>query len=195
MKQNLGATYWTGRYANGETAWDIGYVSTPLKNYFDQLTNKDLRIMIPGAGNAYEAEYLLEKGFTNVNVCDLSETPLRNLSARVKNNQGLHLIQEDFFKLAGSYDLIVEQTFFCALDPALRKSYFQKMSELLTPGGKLMGLLFNDKLNNDRPPFGGNREEYMDYLPADFEILKFETSYNSIAPRAGREIFMLLRKK
>ena len=195
MKHNLGEAYWTGRYTNGETAWDIGYVSTPLKNFFDQLKDKNISILIPGAGNAYEAEYLLDTGFTDVSVCDLSESPLQNLSSRVKNKRGLTLIRDDFFNLSGAYDLIVEQTFFCALDPALRKRYFQKMSALLKPGGKLMGLLFDDKLNDDHPPFGGNREEYLHYIPSTFEILKFEKSYNSIGPRAGREIFMLLRKR
>jgi hypothetical protein len=194
MTQNLGENYWTSRYTNGDTVWDIGYVSPPLKNYFDQLTNKHLRILIPGAGNAYEAEYLLNNGFTNVTVCDLSEIPLNNLKSRVKNHSALHLIQDDFFKLSGEYDLVVEQTFFCALDPSLRKNYFLKMAQMLAPGGKLMGLLFNETLNNDRPPFGGNREEYLNYIPATFETIKFETSYNSIAPRSGREVFMLLRK-
>lgn len=33
----------------------------PLKVYFDQLTNKDLKILIPGGGNSHEAEYLLKK--------------------------------------------------------------------------------------------------------------------------------------
>ena len=195
MTDKLGEDYWTSRYATGETGWDIGYVSTPLREYFDQLSDRQISILIPGAGNAYEAEYLIEKGFSNVTVCDLSETPLNNLASRIKNREGLSLVKADFFSLQGKYDLIVEQTFFCALDPSLRKAYFLKMAELLAPGGKLVGLLFNDTLNNDRPPFGGTPEEYLTYIPDSLGVLKFETSYNSIAPRAGREIFMLIRKK
>ena len=50
--------YWINRYKEERTGWDIGYPSTPLKEYIDQLQDKNLRILIPGAGNGYEAEYL-----------------------------------------------------------------------------------------------------------------------------------------
>jgi hypothetical protein len=43
--------YWEERYLKNEIGWDIGAVSTPLKEYIDQLTNKACRILIPGAGN------------------------------------------------------------------------------------------------------------------------------------------------
>lgn len=61
------------------------------------------------------------------------------------------------FSLKDSFDLIIEQTFFCALDPKLRPEYAVKMAELLKPGGRLVGVLFNDTLNNDKPPFGGTK--------------------------------------
>ena len=47
MTDFLSKEYWEERYATGETAWDMGIVSPPLKAYFDQLTNKDLSILIP----------------------------------------------------------------------------------------------------------------------------------------------------
>ena len=45
--------YWSNRYEEDRTGWDIGYPSTPLKEYIDQLTDKTISILIPGAGNAY----------------------------------------------------------------------------------------------------------------------------------------------
>ncbi len=73
---NLNRKYWENRYAKNDTGWDLGKISTPLKTYFDQLENKNLKILIPGAGNAYEAEYLHQKGFKNVFVVDISKTAL-----------------------------------------------------------------------------------------------------------------------
>ena len=73
--------------------------------------------------------------------------------------------------------------------------YSRKMFELLKPGGKLVGLLFNDALNTDKPPFGGNKEEYEKYFKPYFELKVFDTAYNSIKPRAGRELFINLVKK
>ena len=58
---NMDKQYWSQRYQEGQTGWDIGGVSAPLAAYFDQLEDKNLRILIPGAGNAHEAAYLFQK--------------------------------------------------------------------------------------------------------------------------------------
>jgi hypothetical protein len=90
--------------------------------------------------------------------------------------------------------LVIEQTFFCALDPSLRRAYAEKMHEILNPGGRLVGLLFDDPLFSDHPPFGGSKQVYLPYFEDLFEIEVMEKAYNSIAPRAGRELFISLRK-
>jgi SAM-dependent methyltransferase len=187
--------YWNNRYLQGETGWDIGYVSTPLKDYFDQLGRKDLKILIPGGGNSYEAEYLFEKGFTNVYVLDISVVALQNFQKRVPDFPSEQLLHQDFFDLQDTFDLIAEQTFFCALNPSERSRYVLKMHSLLKDGGKLAGLLFCIPLNDDRPPFGGNESEYRKLFSEHFNIEIMETAYNSIPERAGNELFIKLRKK
>lgn len=202
MNNDLSAEYWNDRYLNNDSGWDVGSISTPLKTYFDQLTDKDLTILIPGAGNAYEAEYLVNAGFTNVFVCDIAPDALNNLKKRCPKFKTEHLMLVDFFEINTNvsfqnrmtFDLIVEQTFFCALHPSLRKKYFEKMHSLLKPGGKLTGVLFDDILNTDKPPFGGNKKEYLSYINPIFKIRTFETCYNSIQPRQGRELFINLAK-
>ena len=66
MEIDLSAKVWDDRYKNNDIGWDLGEVSTPLKTYFDQLENKELKILIPGGGNSYEAVYLFQQGFKNV---------------------------------------------------------------------------------------------------------------------------------
>ena len=66
MDKKLSDSYWEARYQKGETGWDIGNISTPLMEYFNTLDNKNLRILIPGCGNAHEAAYLHSNGFKNV---------------------------------------------------------------------------------------------------------------------------------
>lgn len=187
--------FWDNKYLTGETGWDVGAVTTPLKEFFDKLEDKHCTILIPGAGNAYEAEYLHRAGFQNVYVLDLSELPLRSFSERVPDFPVEHLWQGNFFELDGSFDLIVEQTFFCALDPVLRSDYARKMHQLLKKDGALVGLLFDIPLNNDKPPYGGNKEDYIPYFRPYFIFKKFEKAYNSIPPRAGNELFIHLIKK
>jgi SAM-dependent methyltransferase len=187
--------YWNKQYIQGKTVWDIGYVSTPLREYFDQLTNNELRILIPGCGNSYEAEYLIEHGFKNVFLIDWSEIALKNFKKKVHHIPDSRIFCEDFFKHKGEYDLIVEQTFFSSIEPIQRTNYVKKVHELLSPRGKLMGLLFDDPLFDDHPPFGGSKAEYEKYFGQYFEFKVFETAYNSIKPRMGRELFILLVKK
>lgn len=190
--------YWTNRYSKAKTGWDIGYPSTPLKTYFDQLENKDLRILIPGAGNAYEAEYLFNNGFKNVFVMDISETPLQQFKIRNPKFPLTQLIHQDFFSHNGTYDLIIEQTFFCSFPPlqASRISYVNKMYNLLKPKGKLVGLWFNIPLTEDleKRPFGGNKELYISYFKTHFSIKTLENCYNSIPERQDKELFGILEK-
>lgn len=191
----LNKTYWNKRYLENDFGWDTGEITSPLKSYFDQLNTKELKILVPGAGNAYEAEYLHKGGFKNVFVLDFAEQALQNLLKRCSDFPKNHLIQSDFFDHESKYDLIIEQTFFCALQPNLRPKYALHCNRLLNTGGKLTGLLFNDVLNADKPPFGGNKDEYLTYFEPYFNVNTFELCYNSIKPREGRELFINLTKK
>ena len=191
----LDKNYWNDKYLHGSTGWDIGYASTPLVEYFDQLIDKNLKILIPGCGNAYEAEYLVDKGFKNVFLIDWSEAALNNFKKKAHQIPDSHLFCEDFFEHKGEYDLIVEQTFFCAINPSERQQYAKKVNELLKKRGKLIGVLFDDPLNDDHPPFGGNKAEYTEYFKPYFDFKVFDRAHNSIKPRMGRELFILLIKK
>lgn len=195
MKRNLNQEYWSERYDSRETGWDIGEVSTPLKEYIDQLTDKELKILIPGAGNSHEAEYFFKQGFKNVFVADIIATPLKNFRNRLPEFPENHLLHSDFFKLEDTYDLILEQTFFCALPVSRRKNYAEKASSLLAENGKIAGLFFNFELTEKGPPFGGSKEEYLKYFIPYFEVEVLENCYNSIPPRQGNELFFIFRKK
>jgi len=191
--------YWSQRYEENQTGWDIGFPSTPLKEYISQLENKELKILIPGAGNAYEAEYLFRKGFNNTYVLDISEEPFKSFRHRNPKVPESQLLCENFFEHEGQYDLIIEQTFFCSFPPTEenRNAYAEKMHNLLADGGKLVGLWFDIPLTGDmeKRPFGGTREEYLDYLAPHFWTHTFETAYNSIEPREGDELFGIFEKK
>lgn len=192
---NLSEEFWENKYKSNKIGWDLGAVSPPLKNYFDQLTNKDLKILIPGGGNSYEAEYLFNNGFTNVYVVDVSKIPLENLKKRIPDFPSSQLIHANFFELEDSFDLIIEQTFFCAIDPNLRSKYALKINHLLTDKGKLVGLLFDAKLNEDHPPFGGNTAEYKSYFEPHFIMNIFTKCYNSFHNRQEMELFVKFIKK
>jgi SAM-dependent methyltransferase len=192
---DLSANAWENRYLNNDIGWDLGEVSPSLKAYFEQLKNKEIKILIPGGGNSYEAEYLFKTGFKNVFVVDLSASAIANIQKRIPNFPVSQLIIGNFFELESTFDLIIEQTFFCAINPNLRASYIVKINQLLKPKGKLVGLLFNVPLNTNKPPFGGNKEAYLASFNPHFIIEKMEACYNSFGNRKGRELFIKMLKK
>ncbi len=194
-QQKLDEGYWDSRYRNDSSAWDIGFISTPLKDYFDQLQNKEQKILIPGCGNSYEASYLHKHGFKNIFIIDLVDLPLENFAIHNPTFPKEHILKGNFFDHKGSYDLIIEQTFFCAINPSLRKDYLDKMYQLLNPGRKLVGLLFDIEFEKEGPPFGGNKSDYVALFTPNFELKQFQTAYNSIEPRAGKELFIICLRK
>lgn len=191
---NLNKDFWENRYKTEDTGWDVGKITTPLKEYIDQIENKNLKILIPGAGNGYEFDYLISNGFQNVFVVDIAQQPLENLKERNPNFSN-NFIQSDFFELDNQFDLILEQTFFCALNPNLRSKYVEKMHSLLSSKGKIFGLLFDFELTEVGPPFGGSKEEYINLFQDKFKLKVLERAYNSIKPRDGRELFFIFEKK
>ncbi|NOR88348.1 MAG: methyltransferase domain-containing protein [Bacteroidales bacterium] len=194
MKQ-LNASYWNNLYNSDQTGWDIGYASPSIVEYFAQLKDKQISILIPGAGNAWEAEYLWKEGFSQVYLLDFSEVAINKFRKRVPDFPLNQILKEDFFLHQKQYDRIVEQTFFSSLETADRGKYSKKIHQLLKPKGKLIGLLFNHEFNFNGPPFGGSPKEYQMLFKEYFHFKIFEKSYNSIKPRKGREHFILFEKR
>ncbi|NQV53802.1 MAG: methyltransferase domain-containing protein [Flavobacteriales bacterium] len=188
----LDVAYWEKRWSDRQTGWDIGYPSTPIKTYFDQVEDHSKRILIPGCGNAWEGEYLHRSGFENLHLIDIAPTAVRQIQQRIPLLPKDNVILGDFFALEGTYDYIVEQTFFCALEPARRMEYAAKVHELLAPGGRLVGVLFDTDFGNDHPPFGGTKAEYLNYFEGLFDIHAMDRAHNSINPRQGKELFINL---
>lgn len=194
METSLDQNFWNQRWKNQQTGWDIGYASTPIVTFMEKYPNKDARILIPGCGNAYEAAYLLENGFMNLTLIDIAPIAIQNVKEKFKNNPQINIVHGDFFEHKGEYDLLIEQTFFCALEPKLRSDYVSQASSLLADGGEIMGLLFGKEFENQGPPFGGSIDEYNLLFDKLFVIEIMEPCYNSIAPREGSELFIKLRK-
>jgi SAM-dependent methyltransferase len=193
MSVFLSSDYWRKRYSENTASWDLGAVSPPLMEFIDSIENKSLKILVPGCGYGHEGLYLFSKGFTAVHMLDFSYEPIDHIK---KNNPRFPLTQlhvEDFFEHHGSYDLFIEQTLFCAIDPALREKYAKKVLSLLRDGGKLIGLLF-DRTFEDGPPFGGNKEEYTKLFTPLFSSVRIEKCLNSIGPRCGTEVFIEMVK-
>lgn len=191
----LDQNYWNTRWQTGETGWDIGYASPAIADYMQQVKRKNIAILIPGCGNAYEAQFLVSQGFTNITLIDIAPDAVKRLQERFTDMPQIKIICGDFFTHKGRYDLVVEQTFFCAISPTKRTDYARKMAELLKKKGKIIGLLFGKKFEAQGPPFGGTMSEYEPLFSPYFDIEKMAWCQNSISPRKDSELFIILHKK
>ena len=193
--ESLDQNYWEDKWQNQETGWDIGYTSPAIEKYMLQFPNKEARILIPGCGNAHEADFLTENGFQNITILDISPFAVDILQKRFSEKPQIKVICEDFFQHMGTYDLMIEQTFFCAIPPIKRTEYVKKSAELLSEKGKIIGLLFNKTFEKKGPPFGGSAGEYQFLFKKYFKIETMEECYNSIPARQGTELFINFNKK
>ncbi|HRP88964.1 MAG TPA: methyltransferase domain-containing protein [Edaphocola sp.] len=187
--------FWNERWQQGQTGWDIGYPSPSICEYMQEKVSKDAAILIPGCGNAYEAEWLLQQGFKDITLVDIAPKAVEILKEKFRGSENINIICGNFFEMDGSFDVMVEQTFFCAIDRNLRKAYVEKATSLLKQNGKIIGLLFGIEFEKEGPPHGGSKEEYHRLFQELFEIKNLDTCLNSIAPRAGNELFIEFEKR
>jgi SAM-dependent methyltransferase len=189
-KNTLDKEFWNTRWQNHETGWDIGYASPAIIDYMTSYPDKQASILIPGCGNAYEAQALLDLGFSNLTLVDIAPTLVKDLAKKHENDARIRVLCQDFFELTEQFDLVIEQTFFCALQPNLRPNYVQKMKQILKPTGKLIGLMFDKCFEQTGPPFGGSANEYKALFETEFTIEHMKLTDKSIEPRKGSELFV-----
>ena len=190
---NKEQNFWNQRYLNAETPWDIGQASPALMHYLKDVP-KDQRILFPGAGRAYEAVALFRQGYEHIYVCDWATAAFDWIKQQTPEFPSTQLLVNNFFDLNLEVDLIMEQTFFCAIQPDLRPQYVKKTHELLSHQGKVAGLFFAKPFPFQGPPFGGTQEEYQALFEPHFKILQLALSPHSIQPRLGNELFFEFKK-
>ncbi len=190
---------WEAWYQEGDTPWDLGG-PTPV---FSRLIREERfapgKLLIPGAGRGYDAIAFAQAGFA-VTTVDLAPSACAAMRERAKAaGVELEVRQADFFTLneTAAYDLALEYTFYCAIDPGLRTAYRDQMARLLKPGGLLVGLFFplNRPLAADEPPYGVKRDEVEASFKECFDLVHAEFPAESIKPRRGNEILMIWRRR
>ena len=188
-------TYWNSKWIDHQIGWDVGGATPAITAYMAQYANKNAAILIPGCGNAYEAEYLVANGFNHITLIDIAPRAVSILTEKFAHKPQVTVLCEDFFEHQGDYDLIIEQTFFCAIPPNKRDEYAEKTASLLNKNGKIIGLMFDRVFEAAGPPFGGYMSDYKQIFDPFFIIKSLDKCNNSILPRANSEVFINLIKK
>ena len=193
---HLDQAYWDKRYESNNTPWTLNTISPAMKEFLRlHKPSKESKILIPGAGLSPDANFLYNNGYKNVFVLDLSRTSIDQFIITYPDFPTNQIIHENFFEHKNNYDLIFEQTFFCALPPTINPNYPAKVTELLKPSGLLFGLFFLGDITLGGPPYLQNQKFYSDLFSPLFKFIILELFNKSITPRKDKELFFIFEKK
>ena len=199
-------TDWNAQYAAGNTPWDKRAPAPPLLEWLDAGGQLDGDIFVPGCGFGYDVRALAGvPGVRRVVGFDLSEHALT--AARAFPAAGHEDYRAgDLFdlpaELRGAFDVVVEHTCFCAIDPARRADYVTAIAGALRPGGLLLAVFYLDPWNAGEPlppgggpPFGTTVAELDGLFPPTFTLLEERRPTRAYPGREGRELLRVYRRK
>ena len=188
---------WQRHYDENDLGWDLGQVAPPFVKLWEEGKLPLGKVLVPGCGRGHEVQFFAENGFA-VTAIDFSAgavTYLKN-ALKERNLEG-RVLHQDFFSLDdthdGVYDLVIEQTFFCAISPRQRQDYVLNVSRMLKPGGMLVGLFYHtDKQGG--PPYNTTREDIETHFSEKFKIQELYKTTLSSEQRKGKEWLGIFKK-
>ena len=181
------AAFWEALYREGGDGWELGFATPPLVRWFATHSPRGKRALVVGCGRGHEAR-LLDQAGARVTAIDFA-APAVAAARESSHGQAIDYRQLDLFALPATgerWDLIVEHTCFCAIDPARRDEYVEVVAGALVPRGELLALFYAHGRPGG-PPFTVDDEEIRRRFEPRFEIGLYETPSDSIVRRAGNE--------
>lgn len=188
------AAFWDERYAVGRTPWDQ---PKPPRAFADFLKRRQpiVRAFVPGCGSGYEIRALHEAGWETLGI-DYSRAAVARAQTILGPLSGL-VRYGDFFAhdaALGSFELVYERTFLCALSPDRRHDYGQRMAELIQPGGVLCGFFFFGP-EDEPPPHPISATELLAIFGHAFERIEDAHVPDSLPLFAGKERWQVWRRR
>jgi hypothetical protein len=185
--------FWNTRYASNVTPWDAGDTPPDLIAHADARTDRP-HALIPGCGSAYEARFLVGRGW-DVLAIDFSDAALE----RARDTLGPYAAaarKADFFAaIEGEpFDVVYERALLCALPPRTWPQYASRVATLVRPGGDLAGFFFFGATDRG-PPFAIEPAALDGLLGGAFERVEHRLVERSISIFHGREFWQVWRRR
>ena len=189
----LAPAFWDERFERAFTPWDLKGVPQALHDFVARDPGPRT-VLIPGCGNGYELACLADAGW-DATAIDFSPTAVSRARAQVGPWAG-RVVEADFFAWQAPHplDLIYERAFLCAMPPALWPRVAARWAGLLAPGGELAGFFFFGSAPKG-PPFGIARSALEELLMPHFELIEEGEVVDSLPVFAGRERWMVWRRR
>lgn len=189
---------WERHYDEDDLRWDLNEAAPPLVHLWKKKNFSPCKAIVPGCGAGHEVLFLAKKGF-NVTAVDFSHGAIKLIKSTFKKNNCLgEVLHQDFFELDYKYNesfgLMLEHTFFCAINPNMRQEYVKTAKRILKPGGYLIGLFY--ETNEDGgPPFNTKKEDIEKYFSSSFKIESLSKTLHSAEQRLEKEWLVVLKKR
>lgn len=172
--------FWTVRYTAGQTPWDFGGVPAALKSFLARCSVPG-KVLIPGCGSGYEVQAFHAAGH-EVTAIDFSPAAVEQ-AKRVLGVLGEWVILGDFFThdfAQRRFDLIYERTFLCSMTPTRWPEYVNRVADLLSVEGKLIGIFLYGQASMSGPPFPLTETEAEQLLKRHFQLVRSEPVTDSL---------------
>lgn len=192
----VNSQFWQSKYEGKQTPWSLNRPHTCFFQFIDRLKLPRLRILVLGSGHGHDAAELAQRGHI-VTGLDFSSEATRLAEENFKGLQDLEFVARDAFdslnsKSPGSFDVVFDHTFFCAIPLIQRAKYAKMVRKWLAPDGHLLANYFVME-NLESPPFGATESELYTRLKNDFSVRLWERSRSEVpgqAWRLGCELFV-----
>lgn len=189
--------YWSDKYRTHQDGWDIAGAAAGLISLVPKLKLPASRIVVLGGGGGHDAALFAQQGH-HVTLVDISPEAINKAKQAYGHLGQITFIESDLFDLPkemyGEFDIAVEHTCYCAINPSLRQVLVSQWKRLLSDNGFLLGVFFAMPKRTG-PPFGGSEWELQHRLKKDFQTIIWQRFRNSIKPRLGRELLVYAQKK
>lgn len=169
---------WDALWQRGVTPGEYWDIHVALPELVAQIKLKQLpiggRALVPGCGRGYDVEVLCKSGlYDEVLGLDISETAVRAARDYLdgKGVKGYQVVTGDFFGtgLEGTFSLIYDYTFFCAIPMEWRAKWGARMKQLVEVGGVLVTAMYpyGEKTGQEGPPFDVHEKAYREVLEGE----------------------------
>jgi SAM-dependent methyltransferase len=145
--------FWVKRWQREKLPWDLGGIPPDLISFVKQNRSSPARVLVPGCGSGYEVRIFDAVGH-DVTAIDFSEPAVAH-AREVLGKLGDKVVQGNFFKYdfgETRYGMIYERGFLCSIPPERWADYAARMADLISPGGRLVGLFLYGE-EPEPPPF------------------------------------------
>ena len=193
MKQTQ--TDWEAAYRCGDTPWEKGKAHPALIDLLAENGPIAGEILVPGCGFGYDVR-ALSTSVNQVIGIDLAQFAISKAKAFPKVADEEYL-QADLFALPrefdGKFDVVLEHTCFCAIDPKMRANYVETIVRILEPNGKMVAIFFlNPDHEEDGPPYGASRAELDELFGSKFSLEEEWIPRRTYEGREQRELIRIL---